>query len=218
MKTLLLLLSFVFTISLVAVAQEHAYSNEIKNFKKEDSIAPQAKGQILFVGSSSFRMWKNLQSYFPKHHVINRGFGGSTLTDVIYFANDIIFPYQPKQVVIYCGDNDLAASESITADSVANRFERLFSLIRTNLPAAKVSYVSIKPSPSRRSLLPKMVEANTLIKSFLKKQPNTSYIDVFKPMMHHDEIRSDIFMSDSLHMNEKGYTIWQKKIKKHLED
>lgn len=198
-------------------AQQLPFYDEIQQFKKQDSISFPPKNSILFVGSSSFRKWQDVQSYFPKYKIINRGFGGSTLPDVIRYANDIILPYHPKQVVIYCGDNDLASSDTITPEIVTDRFKTLFHIIRKYLPAANIAYVSIKPSPSRKQLMPKMKRANMQIKSYLGKQKNTSFIDVYQPMLLPDgKPRPEIFLEDSLHMNEKGYAIWKKTIQPHL--
>jgi lysophospholipase L1-like esterase len=120
-------------------------------------------------------------------------------------------------VLIYCGDNDLASSDTVTPQIVLNRFKTLFHIIRNNLPGAKISFVSIKPSPSRKQLMPKMQQANQLVRSFLKKQKNTSFIDVYHPMLVADgRPNPEIFVEDSLHMNEKGYAIWKKAIKPHL--
>ena len=104
--------------------------NDIHNFKKEDSISSPPKNAILLIGSSSFTMWKDVQDYFPGYTIVNRGFGGSTLLDQIRYADDIIFPYQPKQIVIYCGENDLASSDTVTAAMVVDRFRQLFQIIR----------------------------------------------------------------------------------------
>lgn len=199
------------------VLAQPAFQNEIQAFKKQDSISPPPKNAILFTGSSSFRKWTDVQTHFPGFTIINRGFGGSVLPDVIRYANDIIIPYRPKQVLIYCGDNDLASSDSITPQIVAARFIQLFNVIRTALPKTRVSFVSIKPSPSRERLMPKMKHANLLIKSFLKKQKNTSYVDVFTPMLLlNGKPKPELFLEDKLHMNEKGYVIWQKAIQPHL--
>src|SRR6202012_1719283 len=116
-----------------AASVQPPFWNEIAEFKKQDSLQHPPSGAILFVGSSSFRKWTNLQSYFPGYPVINRGFGGSTFPDVIRYAGEIIYPYHPKQVVIYCGDNDLAVSDSVTATVVFNRFVHLYDLIRSRL-------------------------------------------------------------------------------------
>lgn len=199
------------------VVAQPAFQNEIQAFKKQDSISPPPKNAILFTGSSSFRKWTDVQSYFPAYTIINRGFGGSVLPDVIRYANDIIIPYHPKQVLIYCGDNDLASSDSITPQIVADRFKQLFYVTRNALPKTRVSFVSIKPSPRRERLMPKMKQANSLIKSFLAKQKNTSYIDVFNPMLlPNGKPKPDLFLEDKLHMNEKGYVIWQKAIQPYL--
>ena len=139
---------------------------DIQDFKKQDSISFPPKNAILFIGSSSFTKWTDVQSYFPGYSIINRGFGGSTLLDEIRYVNDIIFPYEPKQIVIYCGENDLASSDTVTASMVVDRFKKLFQMIREKTDAP-VAYISMKPSPSRRHLFQKMREANKLIKGFL---------------------------------------------------
>ena len=197
---------------------------DIQNFKKQDSISFPPKNAILLIGSSSFTKWADVQEYFPGYTIINRGFGGSILLDQIRYANDIIFPYQPKQIVIYCGENDLASSDSVTAQMVFDRFKELYKMIRekTNVP---VAFVSLKPSPSRRHLFPKMHEANQLIREFidlqksaLDSQPvNIEFIDVNQKMLNESgQPMPEIFLNDSLHMNAKGYAIWQKEIQPYL--
>src|SRR5881275_1643620 len=145
-----------------------AFWSDILVFKKQDSVKPPPSNAILFVGSSSFTRWTDYADYFPGYTIINRGFGGSTLVDVIRYAYDVILPYQPKQVVIYCGENDLAASDTVTAADVAQRFKTLYGIIRQNLPNAVVDFVSMKPSPSRAHLMPKYQVANAQIKAFLQ--------------------------------------------------
>ena len=154
-------------------AQDAPFYSEIKEFKAEDSMHFPPKHAILFLGSSSFRKWTEVQKDFPQFQVINRGFGGSTFPDAIRYLDQIVFPYQPRQILIYEGDNDLASSNKITADSVFNRFKKLFFLMRKNLPSTTIYFVSIKPSPSRQNLMPEMEKANSLIKHFLKDKKNT---------------------------------------------
>ena len=203
--------------SLAGIAQRTPpFYNEIEAFKKADSVNPPPKNGILFVGSSSFRGWTNIQSYFPGYKIINRGFGGSSLPDVIRYASDIIIPYQPKQVVIYCGENDFTA-DGVTAEIVSDRFITLFKMIRTGLPRAHVLFVSLKPSPSRLKYMPEMVKANELIKNYLSDQRKTGYVDVYSKMLLADgSPMTDIFKADKLHMTEAGYKIWQKEIKPYL--
>jgi hypothetical protein len=162
------------------------FYDEIQAFKKQDSISPPAQKSILFIGSSSFNFWKSVQKDFPGYPIINRGFGGSSLPDMIRYQNDIIYPYHPKQIVIYCGENDLAASDTVSAELVATRFKELFTSIRQHLPKIPIIFVSIKPSPSRQHLMPKMVEANAKIKTFLRHKRKTVYIDVYHKMLNED--------------------------------
>lgn len=191
--------------------------NDIQNFKKQDSASFPAKNAILFIGSSSFTMWKGVQDSFPSYTIVNRGFGGSTLLDQIRYANDIVFPYQPKQIVVYCGENDLASSDTVISAMVFDRFQKLFQMIRQKFTDLPIAYVSMKPSPSRRHLFLKMREGNQLIKDFLTTQKNTAFIDVHQRMLNEKgEPMPEIFLDDSLHMNAKGYAIWKKEIEPYL--
>lgn len=193
------------------------YADEIKAFRKQDSLSMPAKGQILFVGSSSFTMWKDVQNYFPAYPILNRGFGGSSLTDVTYYAEDVIFKYEPKQIIIYCGENDFAANDSLYPSQVAQRFKDLFNLIRSRYKKVPIAYISMKPSPSRQHLMAKFNVANVIIMNFLKKKKKTAFIDVYHKMLNEDGTPlKDIFGPDNLHMNAKGYAIWQKIIEPFL--
>lgn len=196
---------------------EHPFADDIRKFKTIDSISPPAENPILFIGSSSFTMWKDVQLYFPGYSIINRGFGGSTFIDVIYYINDVVFPYKPKQVVIYCGENDFAASDSVTSGMVNSRFVKLFELIRNKMPDVKITYVSMKPCPSRWHLKTKFILSNDYIRKFLKRQPNTSFVDVWHKMLDKKgQPNENIYLEDQLHMNPEGYKIWKKAISPHL--
>jgi lysophospholipase L1-like esterase len=119
--------------------------------------------------------------------------------------------------VIYSGENDLAYSDSITPAIVLSRFKKLFNLIRSSMPEVPVIYVSIKPSPSRQKLMPEMLTANTFIKQFLHSKKKTVFIDVYHKMLDENgKPMRDIFLDDNLHMNAKGYHIWQKAIEPYL--
>lgn len=202
-----------FTTSIVA----QPFAQEIAQFKSEDSISYPFRGQrpIVFTGSSSFTIWKNMQIDFSGYPILNRGFGGSTLLDVIRYADNVIIKYNPRQVVIYCGENDLASSDTVTAMEVFKRFKILHGIIKSKIPATSVLFVSIKPSPSRAQLLQKVKDANKLISNFLNGDDR--YIDVFNSMINKDgSIRKELFTEDDLHMNAQGYVIWHKLIKPFL--
>jgi lysophospholipase L1-like esterase len=199
----------------------HAFAQpffeEIQSFKKSDSASFPPANATLFVGSSSFTNWKDVQDYFPAHSIINRGFGGSSLTDLIRYSGDIIFPYQPKQVVIYCGENDIAAADSVTGEMVFNRFKVLFHQIRKKMPRVPVSYISMKPSPSRWTMRNQMMDGNNRIRKYMKGKKNTSFINVWEHMLGTDhKPRKEIFLEDQLHMNAQGYTIWKNIIEPYL--
>ena len=209
MKNLLACLFFTLYIT---ASHAQAFKSEIQAFAKADSMQMPAPHGILFVGSSSFTKWRDVNEYFPGFGIINRGFGGSTLLDVIYYAKETIIKYNPKQIYIYCGENDLASSDAITPDSVLNRLKRLYGIIRKGLGnKAEVVFVSIKPSVSRWRLENKIIETNTLINAFLSSQRHARFLDIHQAMLQADEnVMTDIFIADNLHMNAKGYHIWQR--------
>lgn len=196
---------------------EVPFAKEIQAFMAEDRKAPPAKGQILFVGSSSFTRWTDVATYFPKHKILNRGFGGSSIPDVIRYQNQIIYPYKPSQIVIYCGENDVASDAKLAAFDVYERFLTLYSNIREKMPNVPVSFVSLKPSPSRWSMRWKMISINGWIRDLAMSDPKLTFIDVWEPMLDKDRRPiADIFVEDNLHMNAKGYKIWQKVIEPTL--
>ncbi len=198
-------------------ATAQPFKHDIALFKQRDSVLPPPQNAILFIGSSSFTKWTNMQEAFPLFPIINRGFGGSTLPDVIRYANDIIFPYQPKQIIIYCGDNDIAFSDTITAEIVLQRFKQLYSLIRSRLKYTEIDFVSVKPSPSRWKFKPVMEASNRLIRQFILQQSHANFIDVYHAMLDEKgNVREDLFIEDKLHMNAKGYAIWTQIISKYL--
>lgn len=190
------------------------FRKEIDSFLKADSMGMPVKKQVLFVGSSSFTFWKDINDYFPGYAIINRGFGGSSLSDLIRYADEIIIPYTPKQIIIYCGENDIAdAWGKITPDSVLTRFTTLLSIIRHKLGRVPVVFVSIKPSPSRWKMEPDFVRANQLIKDYLRRDRRAVYVNVHNAMLLPDgSVNPELFIKDNLHMNAKGYAIWQKMI------
>lgn len=190
---------------------------EIQTFRAQDSLKFPEPNQILFIGSSSFTRWTDLGEYFPNHKILNRAFGGSSLPDLIRYRYDILYAYEPKQIVIYCGENDFAASDTVSVQTVLSRFNLLFELIRFKHRNVPIAYVSMKPSPSRVHLMPKYVEANKLIKKYLATKKKTAFIDVYTKMLNADGSPiSDIFVADRLHMNAKGYAIWKKIIEPYL--
>jgi lysophospholipase L1-like esterase len=202
-----------------AVIGAQPFIKEIEAFRRADSLSRPPENPILFIGSSSFTKWTTVTADFPGLRILNRAFGGSSLPHLIQYADDVIFKYDPRQILIYCGENDLTGGPQITADSVLQRFERLMSLIRSRLPRVPVVFLSLKPSPSREALLPVMREANRLIEARIRKMRRTRFLDVHNPMLNADgSMKEDIYVSDRLHMNRKGYEIWMPLIRPLLAD
>ena len=157
-----------------------------------------------------------MEKTFAAYQTINRGFGGSTLTDAIFYVNNLVDPYQPRQIVIYSGENDIAEG-NVSAETVLNRFKTLFTLIRQKLPLVPVAFISIKPSPSRAKFQQTVIESNQLIKKYLHGQPKTTFINIYDLMLDNKkQMRPELYVEDQLHMNERGYEIWTKAIEPYL--
>uniref|UniRef100_A0AAU6WUR5 GDSL-type esterase/lipase family protein n=1 Tax=Chryseobacterium endophyticum TaxID=1854762 RepID=A0AAU6WUR5_9FLAO len=206
------------TFALFFSQEKPMFWQDIQHFKQLDRENPPAKNAILLVGSSSFTKWTDVASYFPDKTIINRGFGGSRLTDLNYYANDLLNPYQPKQIIIYCGENDFADNAQLKADVVVDRFKTFYKKIRAKFPNIEVDYISIKYSPSRENLWPQMKEANKKIAAFMKKQPRSKFIDITKVMQDgQGNVRKDLFVEDMLHMTPEGYRLWTSVMKPYMK-
>lgn len=219
---LILLLSFhsaaalIFSIPLLgaeAPAPEK-WKHDIKAFETLDRLYPPPKDPILFVGSSSIRLW-DLERYFPVHTVINRGFGGSQIADSVYYADRIILPYRPRTIVFYAGENDIAAGK--TPEQAFQDFKSFAEKVRSSLPLTPILYIGMKPSPLRWELYPQMQEANRLIQKYTSQKRAMKFIDMSPHMLGQDgQPRIELFRKDNLHLNDQGYEIWTQVIKAHL--
>ena len=191
------------------------WEGDIRAFEQSDSAEkPPVKG-VLFVGSSSIRMWETLAHDFADLPVLNRGFGGSELHDVVHYANRIILPYKPRVIVVYAGDNDLANGRQ--PEQVAADFRRLTRTVHRALPRTRIVFVSVKPSPSRWNLIDKMRRTNALVRRYVKTDRRLAYADVFTPMLAADgRPRRELFRDDSLHMTPAGYELWTSVIRPYL--
>ncbi|WP_431273811.1 SGNH/GDSL hydrolase family protein [Variovorax ureilyticus] len=200
------------------VAARAKWQKELNAFDAADRERLPAAGGVLFVGSSTIRMWPHIAQDFPQQPVvINRGFGGSTMEDASLFARDLVVRYKPRLVLVYAGDNDLA--ENRTPMQVLESFARFANTVRGELPDTRIAYISIKPSPSREKLTAQMREANNAIAAYLRRMPNTEFIDVYTPMLGNDgRPRPELFRADQLHMTDEGYRLWQSVIASHLAE
>ncbi len=192
------------------------WENDIRAFEAADKTNPPPKEAILFIGSSSIRLWKTLAQDFPGHKVINRGFGGSEITDSVYFTDRVVFPYEPKMIVLYAGGNDINGGK--TPEQVFSDFKAFVEKVHAQLPNTRVSYISIAPNPARWSQVERVKAANKLIADYTKQNSKLRFIDVFPHMLGADgKPLPDIFVEDKLHMNAKGYALWTKIVEPYLE-
>jgi lysophospholipase L1-like esterase len=212
---ILLLVSLLACVTAPAAEKTNQFEKEILAFEASDKTNPPPRHAVLFIGSSSIRMWKTLAQDFPDYRVINRGFGGSQISDSIYYADRIVIPYQPSVIVFYAGGNDINVGKS--PETVFNDFKTFVGKVRAKLPDTKIAYISIAGNPARWAQADRVREVNRLVREHTATRPGLSFIDVFPHMMGDDGTpKPEIFLTDRLHMNEKGYVIWKRVVGEHL--
>jgi lysophospholipase L1-like esterase len=180
-----------------------------------DTLWDASKETIVFTGSSSVRIWHDLQKRFPKHQIINSGFGGSQASDLLAYTNELILRYTPKKVFIYEGDNDIAAGKK--PNEIIKDIQAIISKIRAQNSAVKVVLIAAKPSIARWNLKRDYKKLNRKFKNLSRIDADLLYVDVWKPMLKKRKVIEDLFIEDGLHMNAKGYDIWYDAIKPFLE-
>lgn len=192
------------------------FKKEIDSFKEQDLENPPPEDIILFIGSSSIRMWSSMKKDFDGYNVLNRGFGGSQFSDAIYYFDDIVAPYKLHKIVIYEGDNDLTFNK--TPKTVYKDFKKFFKMIKNVFPDIEMAFIAAKPSPSRWHLQNNYDNFNGKMKSYCGKNENLTYIDIVNPMLDNRGLPNpELYLSDSLHMTAKGYAIWTKQVKGFIE-
>lgn len=212
-----LVLAFLMLLGAVAHTQQVAppFEQEILKFEAEDAKNPPAKFGVVFVGSSTIRLWTTLAQDFPEYNVINRGFGGSALADSVRYAHRIVTPYEPRLVVLFAGTNDIAAGKS--AETVSQDFTAFVGKVREKLPKVKIAYLSISPAPSRWSKIEEIKRANRLIETICRKGRDLTFLNTFPKMLDaKGGPRPELYVSDQLHLNQDGYTILVDEVRKLL--
>ncbi|NOZ60767.1 MAG: hypothetical protein GXO74_03715 [Calditrichaeota bacterium] len=218
---LLIFSIFLLTFSTQLFSQNY-WESAIHEFEKADAKNPSDSGIVLFVGSSSIRKWESLQKDFPFTKVLNRGFGGSEMSDLLYFTDRIVLKYKPSMIIVYEGDNDIAAGKSPV--EILKDYQAFVRKVRTKMAHVPIILLAAKPSPSRWQWASQYRLLNQLLKKYVvtADDENLQFVDIFNPMIgENGRPLPEIFLSDSLHMNEKGYQLWTKiltpVLKKRLE-
>jgi len=192
------------------------WEKTIQTFEDWDRKNSFPSDAVLFVGSSSIRMWPTREC-FEEFAVINRGFGGSQISDVNYYAKRIVLRYEPKVIVFYAGDNDIAAGESV--EQVFHDYKEFIKQVHEKKPNTRIIFVSIKPSGSRWSLWPVMSRANRMIKDLSEKDHQLFYFDAATPLLNREgKPNLDLFLNDKLHLNPKGYKIWTRLLRPIIKE
>ena len=203
-----------------AVAEEKSpsvkWEKDIQKFEAADKTNPPPEGAVLFIGSSTIRMWKTLKEDFPNHKVINRGFGGSQIADSVYYADRIVIPYKPKMILLYAGGNDINAGKA--PEVVFEDFKAFVVKVRAKLPAVRIAFMSSGPSLARWAQAEKLRKLNQLIKDYVGNDTSMDFIEAFDVFLGPDgKPRSELYVSDKLHNSAEGYKIRAELVRPYLE-
>ncbi len=192
-------------------SKEDKYATELARFAKEDKKGIDSSNLVVFIGSSTIRKWTDLQGYFPASNVLNHGFGGSLLSEAIYFADRMVYQYKPAQVVLYEGDNDMGGG--ISVENIFADLKVFVRLTEIKLPLSQIILVSVKYSPFRNAQREKIKEYNAKMKEFAATKKNLKYIDIASIVLNENgSYRKELFTSDSLHVNTDCYKLFAKRI------
>ncbi len=191
------------------------WEKEIAAFEEMDRTNPPPKGAVLFIGSSTIRLWKSLAQDFPGQRVINRGFGGSQIVDSTHFAERIIFPYQPRMIFLRAGGNDIYVGKS--PEQVFAEFREFAAKVRSKLPETEVVFISLAPSVARWKQADKERALNGMVEQFARQTPGLKYIETYSMSLGPDgQPRPELFIADKLHFNAEGYKLLAERVRPWL--
>ncbi len=197
------------------LAQQLKWDGKFERYRQQDAANPPADSSVLFVGSSTIENWKSLQDDFPGVPVLNRGVSGTKTIDMINYIDRLVSPYNPRQIFLYPGDNDIGYKW--TPEEIMEQVRKLFFLVRSEKPDAEIVFISIKPSPRRMKDVEKIIRTNDLIRRFAESQPDTRYADIFSAMLSPDGgLVPEYYREDGLHLTEEGYRVWKKVISDYI--
>ncbi len=204
---------FITLIICVALRSQTNFEPEVKAIQEEYAHLNKSKSKnTIFTGSSSIRIWKNLPEIFGDSNIINSGFGGSKASDLLYYIDELVLDFNPKKVVIYEGDNDIDSGQSI--NFIYQNVVTIIEKIKALNDDVQIILISAKPSISRWHLKNKYIKLNKKYKNLAHKLDYVKYADIWSAMLENGFLKKDIFVKDGLHLNEKGYKIWEKSLKK----
>ena len=211
-------LILVVLVSFLSNAQDRGrFSDEVMTIqKKYDTLWDANRATIVFAGSSTIRKWTTVESDFPNHQIVNSGFGGSEASDLLGYTDELINRFSPEKVFIYEGDNDISSKKKPT--QILGAIQAIITDVQTQNPGTKIVLISAKPSLSRWKFRKKYKQLNRKFITLSQNNPLVEYADVWTPMLDGRKVKKDIFVSDGLHMNSKGYQIWYNTLRKYVEN
>ena len=216
MKKIPVLLSLLFL--LFHLRAQQRFEPEIRIFEQMDSVEHPASGQILLYGSSTMRLWRNYRQDLAGYKVVNRGFGGSEMSDAVYFFDRVVVPLRPSLILLYEGDNDISNGKKTPAQTFED-FKTFMALVTEKLPETRVAVYSLRPSTARVKTMPEQRLVNDYFKTYCRENPKRAfYIDVFDTLLTESGLpNAEYLAADNLHLNEKGYAVWTKATRDFLE-
>lgn len=211
-----LLIVLIFFLQFISAQEPARFQSEIDSLKKLVIVKnPDAK-TILFTGSSSIRMWSDIQEYFPDKNIINTGFGGSVMSELLFYLDDIVIKYKPDQIFIYEGDNDAAIGKKPSV--IIRDAKKIVHKLNESLPSVPVVFISPKPSLSRWELRESYMKLNDRFERYAARNDRVDFINVWPVMLNQQEIPGkELFIEDGLHMSKAGYDLWAKEIRKYIK-
>jgi len=191
------------------------WEKDIAAYEQMDRTNPPPKGAVLFIGSSTIARWKTLAEDFPDQRVVNRGFSGSEIVDSTHFAERIVFPYQPRKIVLRAGGNDLHAGKS--AERVFADYQEFVVRIQAKLPQAEIVFISLSPSIARWSEADRTKALNAMVEEYTRRTPRLKYVEAYAISLGPDgQPRPEVFDADKLHFNAEGYKLLAEKVRPFL--
>jgi lysophospholipase L1-like esterase len=211
----LLIITLFYSFTNPGIAQKKPFEDEVNALVEKYNNTPWEKGGVVFTGSSSIRLWNTLEKDFPKVNIINTGFGGSQTHDLLMYLNELVISFEPQKVLIYVGENDINAEKSIR--QLMNEYGLIMERVSASIPEVEFYFIGVKPSPVRWEKNGQMQAFNAELMNLGQSKKNVTYIDVWTKMLDKNgKPKENLFVSDRLHMNQKGYKIWNKAIKPYL--
>jgi len=208
--------SFILCLLIQSVQSQIFFQSEVNKIQQryKNQINKNTK-HIVFTGSSSIRMWKDLPGLFQNPKIINTGFGGSKASDLLYYLDELVLDFNPSKVIIYEGDNDISSGHKI--NFILKNIKSIIKKIEKKNKYVQIILISAKPSIMRWDLRKKYIQLNKKYKNLALKNNNIHYADIWSQMIDSGELKTDIFIEDGLHLNEKGYKIWEKVLRPILK-